>query len=275
MEVVNEEQKKFDEKLSEIVEKIRLTSRFMVVATNQMGKTDVSMHLFRAIMKRSDHAENKVKTIDFDPAVNLRYKFDKVPFIDRTKVRHVPLAQDLIVDIPFINASLKRDAVMEVLSSDFIHKRKLKMEHNGNNPFYNFYIIDEMQNIWGTYALRKKDGESALTIFSESSNYGMVIIGLSQRFADVATGVVERCAYYLVGRLSGDNELKKLQRMVDNEKIISQVRGLKRGEFVFIDKDNPEYSVEIDFNEFKQVGTPYELTETKPVGVDGIVREIF
>jgi hypothetical protein len=41
------------------------------------------------------------------------------------------------------------------------------------------------------------------------------------------------------------------------------------------EEDNPEYSVEIDFNEFKQVGSPYELTETKPIGCDGVVREIF
>jgi hypothetical protein len=271
----NSEQLKFEATLNEIIEKVRVTSRFMTVATNQMGKTNAMMHLWRALIKRPDHAENKIKSVGFDPALNFRFKFDSIPYVDRTKVKHVPLAQDLIVDIPFINSSLKKDAIMEVLLSDFVHKRQLKEVHEGKIPFYNFYIIDEMQNVWGSYALRSKEGESALTVFSESSNYGMVIMGISQRFADVATGIVERCAYYLVGALSGSNEITRLEKMVDNPKIINRIRTLKRSEFIFIDKDNPEYSKEITFHEFKGNGKPYPFVDVDTVPCDGFVRELF
>ena len=272
---INSEQAKFEATLDEMVEKIRLTSRFMAVATNQMGKTNAMMHLWRAILRRQDHAQNKVKTMGFDPALNFRFKFDSIPYVDRTVVKHVPLAQDIIVDIPFVNSTLKKDAIMEVLLSDFIHKRKLKEVHEGKVPFYNFYIVDEMQNVWVSYALRSKQGEGALTVFSESSNYGMVIMGIAQRFADVATGIVERCAYYLVGALSGSNEIKRLEKMVDNPKIINRIRTLKRGEFIFIDKDTPEYSKEIYFKEFKGNGRPYPFATTSVENCEGFVRELF
>lgn len=273
MDVIKEEEN-FNNEISKIIDKIKLTSRFMIVGTNQSGKTNLAMHLLRGIRKKPEHEEQRFKTTYFDPAMNLRYKFDEIPYVDRTKNRYIPLEQDLIIDVPFTRTSLKKDAIMDVLLTDFQNKREAKMRNEGKIFCHNFYFVDEMQNVWGTYALRRKDGETALTVFSESSNYGMVIVGLSQRFASVSTEIVERCAYFFVGRLSGDNEINRLKRMVADPRIISRVRELKVGEFIFIDKDN-EFAVEIDFNLFEGVGKPYELKNEKPTNIGGIVRNIF
>lgn len=268
--------------LSDIVNKIKVTSRFMAVATNQMGKTNAMMWLMRTIMEQPEYIKNEIRLRAFDPAFNFRYKFDSIPYIDRTEVVHVPdEPQSLIVDIPFMDIQSKKDAIMEVLLSDFIRKRNLKKIYNGQTKYYNFYIVDEMQNVWGKYALRSRDGEGALTVFSESSNYGMVIMGISQRFADVATEIVERCAYYLVGGLSGSNELTRLGKMVNNIKIIKRAKKLRRSEFIFIDKDNSEYFTELHFPKFENNVMPYQyisptvVTSTNKIGKIQIFKNFF
>jgi hypothetical protein len=268
--------------MNDIVNKIKVTSRFMCVATNQMGKTNAIMHLMRAIMEQPEYVNDKIRMRAFDPAFNFRFKFDSVPYVDRTECVHVPDdAQSLIVDIPFLDSKSKKDAIMEVLLSDFIRKRNMKKIYNGKIAYHNFYIVDEMQNVWGNYALRSREGEGALTVFSESSNYGMSIMGISQRFADVATGIVERCAYYLVGALSGSNELTRLGKMVSDVKIVKRVRTLKRGEFIFIDKDNSEYFTEIHFPIFVGNGKPYPyqsptvITQTNKVGKIQAFKNFF
>lgn len=255
--------------INEIVEKIMASSRFMAVATNQMGKTNAMMYLMRAIMNHPKNVNGNWRMKAFDPAFNFRYKFDGIPCINASKNVHyqyfdrmittaVPTeVQNIIVDVPFTNCSAKKRVIMDVLKADFEYKREQKEMNDGNVPYQDFYIVDEMQNVWGNYALRGTSGEEALTIFSESSNYRMAIMGISQRFADVATGIVERCAYYLVGALSGANELKRLGNMVNNKETIDKVKGLKRGEFIFIDKTNTDYFDTLVFEKFEAKGKPY------------------
>jgi len=254
--------------INDIVEKIMASSRFMSVATNQMGKTNAIMLIMRAIMNHPKNVNGKWRMKAFDPAFNFRYKFDAIPCIDATenatfthqdgitRIAVPPTEQNIIVDIPYTNCSEKKRVIMEVLKADFEYKRGLKKANKGIVPYQDFYIVDEMQNVWGNYALRGRTGEEALTIFAESSNYLMAIIGLSQRFADVATGIVERCAYYLVGALSGSNELKRLGNMVTNKKVVDKVKTLKRGEFVFVDKTNSEYFDTLVFDKFEPRGIP-------------------
>jgi hypothetical protein len=259
---VSEEELKQQALINEIILKIKSASRFMCVATNQMGKTNAMMYLMRAIINHPDNINGKWRMKAFDPAFNFRYKFDGIPYIDATenqqflyldglkRVQVPPNVQNIIVDVPYTNTSDKKRVIMETLKADFEYKRSLKKIYNGEVPYQDFYIVDEMQNVWGNYALRGTSGEEALTIFSESSNYAMAIMGISQRFADVATGIVERCGFYLSGALSGANEINRLGKMVNNKKVTDAVRTLKRGEFVFIDKTNTEYFDTLKFTKF-------------------------
>jgi hypothetical protein len=268
---IADEQKNQEALIFEIISKIRASSRFMAVATNQMGKTNAIMFLLRAIMNHPDNINGKWRMKFFDPAFNARYKFDSIPYIDATenarfayfdanvRVPVPPEVQNIIVDIPYTNTSNKKRVIMEVLKADFEYKRELKKVYKGDVPYQDFYIVDEMQNVWGNYALRGNVGEEALTIFSESSNYKMAIMGISQRFADVATGIVERCRYYFVGGLSGANEITRLAKMVNNsQKIIDKVKTLKLGEFIFIDRSNTEYFDTLEFEKFVGRGEPYQ-----------------
>jgi len=247
----------FKQKLKEIMQKILVTSRSIVCGTNRTGKTNTLQWLWYILMlmREEELIKNKTKITFFDPTLNLRYNFDSVPYVDRRKTQVIPLVKDLIIDIPFISSTSKREAVMEVLTNDYIHKQQLKEKYEGKIPYQDVYFIDEMQNVWSNKALKRKDGETALTIFSESSNYGMIIIGSTQRLADVAPEIIERTTYALCGHLSGDNDVAKLRRIAGTD-VAKATKKLKQGEFIFVDTSTNFFDT-IKFPKFVQTGKPY------------------
>jgi len=133
------------------------------------------------------------------------------------------------------------------------------MDKNNGKPLINrIYVLEEIQNLFGSY----KKSEFWLKIWSESRNYGQFFVGLAQRLSDVSTQIVERTKYMLIGSLSGDNDLSKLKRMFGAEKgnrVVNAILGLKKGEFLFIDKETSENSIKIYFPQFVQNGKPYEF----------------
>lgn len=262
----------FESKLREIIEKVSDSGQLICVATKQHGKTNAMMWLMQLLRNTQEHKENRVKLIMFDTCLNFRYKFDEIPFVDITEIRHIPLVQDLLIDLLYTDTQLTRDAITQILKEDFIKKSKLKKKFDGINPYLNYYMVEEMQNVWGTYALSGTKGRFALKIFSEAMNFGMVILGVTQRLADVSTKICERSKYLLVGALQGDNDIGKLKR-ITNKQISEKVKTLKKGEFLFIDRDNLEYAPLIYFPIFKQSGKPYPYKNSQ--NGEGYVKKIF
>lgn len=245
--------------VDEILEKTFKSGQLVIIATKQHGKTNACMWLVRRVMQSQSHAEGTVKSLLFDTVLNFRYKFDRIPYLDISKVRHIKPVQDLIVDLPYMDSNLVKARITQILMEDFHKKRTLKEKHIGVNPYQNLYVVEEMQNVWGTYGIKGQQGRFALKVFSEGANYGIIIWGLAQRCASVSTEALERSQHYLIGRLSGDNDIKKIAR-VTTKKVAEEIKTLKRGQFIFWDRDNPEYVEQIDFPLFKSNGTPYELT---------------
>lgn len=240
----------FLKRLDEIIAKTFRAGQIIIVATKQHGKTNACMWLMRRLMQSPYHAEGKVKTLIFDTVLNFRFKFDKIPFIDISEVRHLPAIQDLLVDLPYTDTQLVRKTITEILMEDFVRKRKLKEQFKGIIPFQNLYVVEEMQNVWGSYGMAGSHGRFALKIFSECANYGMIIWGITQRCADVSTKALERSEYYLIGKLTGDNDIKKIIK-VTKKNLGEKVKSLKRGEFLFWDEENPEYVDLLYFPKFK------------------------
>lgn len=262
----------FEGKLREVIDKVMTQGQLIVPATKQHGKTNAVMWLMRTLRNSHEHEENRIKLMIFDTVLNFRFKFDEMPYVDISKVRHIPLVQDLLIDIPYTSIRLTKDAITQVLMEDFIKKRQLKEKFKGDIPYSNVYMVEEMHNVWGTFGLTGIRGEFALKIFSECANYGMIIIGITQRLADVSTKIVERSRYLLVGNLSGDNDTGKLKR-VTNKQISEKVKTLKRGEFIFIDRDNLEYVELIYFPKFEGKGKPYPHIDGQ--NGEGYVKKVF
>jgi hypothetical protein len=255
-------QKKHEEfldKIEDILSKVSIYGQLIIDATKQHGKTNAVMWLARELMKTEGYIKGTTKMTMFDPQLNFRNKFDSIAYIDIAKAEYVPLdEQALIIDLPFTSVSLRRQAILEILLNNFVHKRNLKEQLEGIVPYTDFYIVDEMQNVWGRNAVSGKKGEDTLTIFSECANLRTIIIGLTQRLADVATQVTERSQYMLIGKMIGDNDVNKLGRILDNVKLAKKTKTLKRGQFLFIDKESDaDKTPVITFPEFKRTGKSY------------------
>lgn len=263
----------FQKTLNEIIDKVLEQGQLIVVANKQMGKTNSAMWLVRTLMKKKEHEEGKFKTLIFDLPMVWRYKFDKIPYVDHAKISYLPTCRDLIIDLPYVDGIRTRNAIGEIMMEDFVRKRMLKEKFGGRIPFQNVYVVEEMQNIWGTYALNGRVGRFALKIFSECANYGMIIIGITQRLADVSTKIIGRARYLLIGSLTEDNDIRKISRLASKQ-VAEKVKTLKRGQFLFWDRQIPEYIYQIDFPKFENNGeNPFPLEN----GHDGKghVKKVF
>jgi len=268
----SEPNSKFEEKLKEIIDKTIGYGKLMIIATNRHGKTNAAMHVIRKLREIEDHKRNAIKLTIFDTVLEWRHRFDSIPYVDMDKVRFLPLVQDLLVDVPYTDSLVRRNAIGEVILNDFIHKRNLKEKHKGEIPYIDIYVVEEIQNCLGSYSLNGNLGRFWLTMVSECGNYGQVLIGLGQRFADISTKVVDRTRYYLIGATSGDRDKAKI-RGIGGQKLADKISTLKKGEFVFFDKEKKETLTLIYFPKFKQKDKPYPHESNN--GDSGYVKEIY
>jgi hypothetical protein len=260
----------FIKKLDEIIAKAVQNGGLMIIGSNQCGKTKTAMWIARRIMDNSQHESHEYKLTVFDTCLNWRYLFDKIPFIDFSSTRLLPVVQDLIIDVSNLDPIDTRNNISSVLAEDFQTKQRLKAELVGKIPFVNFYFIEEMQNVFGSYALGQKNGRFNLRIFSEGSNFGMVFIGIGQRLSDISTRIIERRRYFLFGRANGDNDIQKIARMF-NQQVADNVKGLQVGSFLFYDKETGTLD-EIGFPIFTQMGKPEQAVFSK---TNGYVKRIW
>ena len=262
--------KDFLNKIDEIIAKAIQNGGLMIIGSNQCGKTTASMWIARRIMDNAKHESHEYKLTVFDTCFNWRYKFDKIPYIEFASTRLLPMVQDLIIDVDTLDPIDTRNNISTVLAEDFQSKQRMKTDLSGNVPFVNFYFIEEMQNVFGTYALGQKNGRFNLRVFSEGSNFGMVFIGIGQRLSDISTRVVERRRYFLFGRANGDNDIQKISRMF-NSQLADHVKGLQVGSFLFFDKETNTLD-EIGFPMFTQIGKPEPATTGK---TNGYVKRLW
>jgi energy-coupling factor transporter ATP-binding protein EcfA2 len=253
METINPE---LIEQLYEILAKAKQNGGMFVVGANQCGKTTAVMWLTRLIMKSEEYKQNKAQLKMFDTCVNWRYKFDACPYIEygdeRAKI--IPAEQTMILDMIDPDPQGIKRSIAEILQGDFEHKRQLKEKFQGVNQYTNYYVIEEIQNIFGRMGLQGQSGRYLRRIFSEGSNFGMCIIGVGQRLADIDTAIVERRKYFLFGRTNGENDLKKIKAMFGDQ-VVSAIKGCAVGEFIFHDREKMIIA-KIAFPEWHQNGTP-------------------
>jgi len=203
-----------------------------------------------------------------DSANVWKWKFDKIPFVDVTKSRMIPEdEQALLIDLGFTDVSMNTNILESIVRTDYYKQRALIDALQGRLTLRRIYIIEEIQNIFSTHSINGKSGGFWLKEVSEGRNYGQYLLGLGQRFADISTKVVERTKYFLLGSVSGDNDMKKIRAMfgIKGKSVVDTIVGLKRGDFLWVDRESPsENSYVITFPDWKPNGSPYEWSP-KPV----------
>lgn len=234
--------------IDQLLEDILNTGLILVAGKNH-GKTVTTMHIVRAFAK----ARPDVRINIFDTCLNWRWRYDKVPyFMMDTVVDSLPSVNPIIVDVPFASSADTRMAVSSVALKDFGIKKGFKVATD-DLPYWNLYVIEEIQNIFGTHALKGFEGEFWLKVVSEGRNFKQSYIGLGQRLASVSTEIVERAKGYLFGNLTGDNCLKKVNRIA-GKNMKEAVRTLKQGQFLHYCAGSVH---RFTFPMFKQQGKPY------------------
>jgi len=253
-----------EEQLVRILKSLVDNGKLLIVGLGGHGKTTAVMHLAREIMKTKEYQEGVFKVKISDTANVWKWKFDEIPYIDVTKSRKIPEnEQALLLDLGFTDTDLNMSILESIVRADYYKQKALIDSLEGRLTTRRIYIIEEMQNMFGSYSMSGKSGKFWLKEVSEGRNYGQYMIGLGQRLADISTKVVERTRYFLLGAISGDNDAKKLRQMFGSDRgreVTNNLLALSKYDFLWIDKENPESSYTLTFPKFEQNGKPYEWT---------------
>jgi hypothetical protein len=260
-QVINPE---FIIKTDDILNRTMTNGSLLISGTGGSGKTFASMWLMRRLMQSPKFEINEYRISIIEPCLNYRYKFDAVPYINYATTNVIPKDRAIIIDMNGMTPKAKRDGLNSILTTDFVLKQKLKIENNGINRYKNFYMLDELHNSLGRYALVGDKGAELLDVFTECRNFDMYIIGVTRRLADISTQYVESSRNFLLGKMAGENDLKKIEKMLGH-KVSNAVANLKPRSFIFFDTEDNNLC-EIGFPEFIAIGLPFEVKENMSQG---------
>jgi hypothetical protein len=249
---------KYEDLLRDVVQKLLESGQLIIVGCKQTGKTNAAMCIMREIMNSAAHKNLAMKTEIFDTVLQWHYNYDAVQYLNLEDYRILPTVLDLIIDVPFTDSIETRNAIGQIVLNDFIKKRAMKEKFDGKVPFFDVFVVEEAQNILGSYSLQGDVGRFWLKVISEAMNFKMVFLFIGQRLADISSRVIERSRFFLLGATSGDNDLNKIKRM-GGKNLANAVVGLHKGEFVFFDREEKSFWV-IGFPKFVQNGKPYPYT---------------
>ena len=170
--------------------------------------------------------------------MNLRFDFEaiKCQLINEQSRFIYGGDEHILFDLDFIEEEDVFNFIEKVILNDYINQRRRKAELGGHNDKWFVYLIEEAQNILGSFSLMRRSGRRLLKLMSESRNFGLTYILIGQRLAEMSTRAIERRHSYLFGRMTGDNDISKLKRIVGRDSIIiKEVKNLDvaKGQFLF------------------------------------------
>lgn len=273
----SESEESYDVLIEKIIRGLIDNGKLLIISLGGHGKTWATMNLTRELMNCKEFQEGLFNVKISDSANVWKWCFDKIPYVDITKTNIIPEdEQALLINLGNADSSLNTMALESIIKGDYFKQMALIDLLHGKLTLRRIYVIEEIQNIFGTHSINGKSGGFWLKEVSEGRNYGQYMIGLGQRLADISTKIVERTRYFLLGAISGENDAKKIRSMFGKKgaSVVEQLRGLKRGEFLWVDQQNPsENSFVITFPPWVQNGSPYEWTPS-PI-TKGTARRVF
>jgi len=180
--------------------------------------------------------------------------------------------RNVLYDLELLDLEKVMETIGTIVTYDYSKQRILKSKNEMKK--WIVYFIEEAQNVLGTYSLSKESGKLWVKMISESRNFNMAFIFVAQRMSDVSTKVIERANGYCFGRTSGDNDKKKIARIVgdaiietrlENEewirisgdKISDEVTKLVSGEFIYFNGKVGKY---IKFPLYSSNTTPIKIS---------------
>ena len=196
------------------------------------GKTNAMKVVLSLLMRnKSDMVQVKV----FDTALNLRWDFEDVLFQKINEgTRFVYNGKEhILFDTNLIEQADLMKFMGKVVLKDYLSQYALKEEVEGNTKLMRWYLygLEETQSSLDRYSLMRKEGKLWLKMVSEGRNFNQSFLVVGQRLANISTSLVERIHAYMFGKMTGDNDIAKLKRIVGkNSKILDEIKKLEVNE---------------------------------------------
>jgi len=212
-----------------------LRTGLVIVGAKGTGKSNAGKVLSAEIIRKQPLS---IQIKIFDTCMNWRWNYEPIRYqtIDSETRYFYDGDGHILFDLELVSDEDVMMFMEKVIIADYYKQRKKKEILGGHNDKWILYVVEEAQNILGSYSLMRKEGRKLLKMFAEGRNYGLSFILIGQRLADVSTKAIERCNGYLFGRMNGDNDIAKLKRIVGRKSaIVNEVKNLKpaRGEFIY------------------------------------------
>jgi len=212
-----------------------LKTGLVVVGGKNTGKSNAGKVISSEII-RNQPLPIQLKI--FDTASNLRWDFEPILFqsIDERTRYFYDGDEHILFDIALVDEIDILSFVERVILTDYYRMRARKELLGGHINKWILYLIEEAQNEIGSYSLMRREGMRLLKFFSEGRNFNQSYILIGQRLADVSTRAIERCSGYLFGKMTGDNDIAKLKRIVGRDSVIvNDVKKLEveKGQFLY------------------------------------------
>jgi DNA helicase HerA-like ATPase len=204
----------------------------IIVGSRGTGKSNLAKIIASQLINTPD-IQIKIS----DPTQNWVHKF--APILYQTINEETLLPNEIyfgeehiLYDIELVDVNEIQEAIGLMAFTDYDLQRAFKKEDLMNS--WILWVIEEAQNILGSYALNGTTGKGWLKIISECRNFNINFLFVAQRLSDVSTKAVERCDSYFFGRSIGDNDRKKIERICGKSSGVSEiVPRLQIGEFIY------------------------------------------
>lgn len=204
-----------------------------VLGGRGVGKSNLVKVLIREIIKLYPAIQPKI----FDTCCNWKWEFEKILYQYITNgTRYVYSGKNpILFDMDFISADKAMDFVGKVTLNDYIQQRKKKEKLGGYNDRKILMVIEEAQNILGSYSLRRKKGKVWMKLISEGRNFGLGFILIGQRASNISTSALERMQGLFLGKMVSDNDLAKVRRICGRDsEMAEKVKNLDDvGDFIY------------------------------------------
>lgn len=260
---------------SEIIKEM-LQTGVVIAGAKGCGKSNAAKVLSSEIIKIPN-----IQCRIFDSCQNWKHGFDSSVICQTINedTRSLYIGdKNVLYDIELMDIERTMDVIGKIVSYDYSVQRRLKAINKMER--YIVYLIEEAQNILGTYSLSRESGKLWIKMVSEGRNFNMAFVFIGQRMADISTKVIERANGYLFGRTSGDNDRKKINRIIGNatistrleneewirlsgNKISEEISTLNTGEFIYFNGKEGRF---IKFPNYVNASTPIPLS-TEVMGI--------
>jgi len=257
---------------NEIIQEI-LDTGLIILGAKKCGKSNTAKIIASEMIKNPNF---HIRI--FDPCNNWVHEFEPIVYTRMNEDTRYYYSgnKNVLYDLEYVDAEEAMVRIGQIVLDDYEKQRWLK--NNGGMKKWVINFIEEAQDVLGRYSLSRNTGKLWMKLVSQGRNFNLAFVMIGQRGSDLSASVVERAQGYLFGRASGENDRRKIRRIVGDarikeqygdgeewkrvtgEEIADEVARLDRGQFIYF---NGQFGRLIQFPLYKSDNKPLLMVREK------------